>query len=161
MKFRNIDFDVSSPVDEWPAEAIETVIDRGSLSDWSRLASAIRLNPWGPAARTTEAVSSWGEHYGVDALMAEAIRRARDELTLRGRAQYAAQIRSWRSRTGMTLREFARAAGTSPSRLSDYENAKVAPTTDVLGRLHHVSDIHRTLASPTEDRATCTLPGDD
>jgi transcriptional regulator with XRE-family HTH domain len=35
----------------------------------------------------------------------------------------------------MTLRELARAAGTSASRLSDYENAKVAPTTDVLARL--------------------------
>ena len=33
----------------------------------------------------------------------------------------------------MTLRQFARAAGTSASRLSDYEHAKVAPTTDVLG----------------------------
>jgi hypothetical protein len=30
----------------------------------------------------------------------------------------------------------------SASRLSDYENAKVAPTTDVLGRLRHVADIH-------------------
>ena len=39
----------------------------------------------------------------------------------------------------MTLRQFARAAGsTSASRLSDYENAKVARTTDVLGRLAYV-----------------------
>jgi transcriptional regulator with XRE-family HTH domain len=42
----------------------------------------------------------------------------------------------------MTLRQFARAAGTSASRLSDYENAKVAPTTDVLARLSHVVDTH-------------------
>ena len=41
MKFRNLDFDATTPVDEWPAEAIETVIDRGSLSDWHRLAEAI------------------------------------------------------------------------------------------------------------------------
>jgi DNA-binding transcriptional regulator YiaG len=53
-----------------------------------------------------------------------------------------AQIRSWRTQTGMTLRQFARAAGTSPSRLSDYENAKVAPTTDVLARLNHVAATH-------------------
>jgi len=38
----------------------------------------------------------------------------------------------------MTLRQYARAAGTSASRLSDYEHAKVAPTTDVLARLAHV-----------------------
>ncbi len=139
LRFRNLDFEQSAPVDEWPAEAIETVIDRGSLSDWRQLAEAIRHNPWGPAARTAETVIAWGEHYGVDALLANVIRHAREEIARRGRAQYAAQIRSWRAQTGMTLRQFARAAGTSASRLSDYENAKVAPTTDVLGRLSHVA----------------------
>jgi DNA-binding transcriptional regulator YiaG len=139
VRFRNLDFDPTAPMDLWPAEAIETVIDRGSLSDWRSLADAIRRNPWGPAARTAETVISWNEHYGVDALMSNVIRHAREDLTLRGRIEYAAQIRSWRAQTGMTLRQFARAAGTSAPRLSDYENAKVAPTTDVLGRLGHVA----------------------
>ncbi len=140
-RFRNLDLDTSQPMDQWPAEAIETVIDRGSLSDWRGLAEAIRHNPWGPAARTAETVAVWGEHYGVDALMTGVIRRAREDLTHRGRAAYAAQIRSWRTQSRMTLRQFARAAGTSASRLSDYENAKVAPTTDVLGRLNHVAEL--------------------
>jgi len=138
VRFRNLDFDSTAPVDEWPAEAIETVIDRGSLSDWRGLANAIRRNPWGPVARTTENVVAWGEHYGVDALMSGVIRHAREDVARRGRADYAAQIRSWRAQTGLTLRQFAKLAGTSASRLSDYENAKVAPTTDVLGRLRHV-----------------------
>ncbi len=139
VSFRNLNFDPSRPIDDWPAEAIETMIDRGSLSDWRRLAQAIRVNPWGPAARTAETVVSWGEHYGADALIADVIRRARAELTRRGRERYAAQIHEWRAASGMTLRELARAAGTSASRLSDYENAKVAPTTDVLGRLHYAA----------------------
>jgi DNA-binding transcriptional regulator YiaG len=126
----------------WPAEAIETIIDRGSLSDWQRLANVIRHNPWGPAARTAEIVASCGEHYGVDMLISDVIRRAREDVALRGRADYAAQIRSWRAQTGMTLRQFALAAGTSASRLSDYENAKVSPTTDVLSRLRHVAATH-------------------
>jgi DNA-binding transcriptional regulator YiaG len=142
VQFRNLDFNPATPVDRWPAEAIETVIDRGSLSDWRHLACAIRHNPWGPAARTAETVAAWGEHYGVDALMSDVIRHAREDLALRGRAEYAAQIRSWRAQTGMTLRQFALMAGTSASRLSDYENAKVAPTTDVLGRLNHVAATH-------------------
>ncbi len=142
VRFRNLDFDPSAPFDLWPAEAIETVIDRGSLSDWRHLANAIRRNPWGPAARTTETVVAWGEHYGVDALMANVIRDAREDVAMRGRAEYAERIRSWRAQTGMTLRQFAREAGTSASRLSDYENAKVAPTTDVLGRLQHVAVAH-------------------
>jgi DNA-binding transcriptional regulator YiaG len=139
MRFRNLDFDPAAPMDQWPAEAIETVIDRGALSDWRRLADAIRARPWGPAARTAETVVSWGEYYGVDVLIANVIRHARRDVTLRGRAEYAAQIRAWRAQAGMTLRQFATAAGTSASRLSDYENAKVAPTTDVLGRLREVS----------------------
>jgi DNA-binding transcriptional regulator YiaG len=148
VRFRNLSFDATAPMDVWPAEAIETVIDRGSLSDWSRLADAIRRNPWGPAARTAETVVSWNEHYGVDALISGVIRRARHDLTLRGRADYAAQIRAWRAQTGMTLLQFASAAGTSASRLSDYEHAKVAPTTDVLGRLSHVAATYtRPLAS--------------
>lgn len=139
MRFRNLDFDATAPVDEWPAEAIETVLDRGSLSDWRLLADAIGRDPWGSAARAVARVAGWGEHYGVDPLMTRVIAHARERATLRGRAEYAAQIRSWRAQTGMTLREFARAAGTSASRLSDYENAKVAPTTDVLARLGHVA----------------------
>jgi DNA-binding transcriptional regulator YiaG len=141
-QFRNLDFDTTQPLDQWPAEAIHTVIDRGSLSDWRALAQAIRQHPWGPAARTAENVASWGEHYGVDALMIGVIRHAREDIALAGRAEYAARIRSWRTQTGMTLRQFARAAGTSASRLSDYENAKVAPTTDVLARLSHVAATH-------------------
>jgi DNA-binding transcriptional regulator YiaG len=140
--FRNLDFNPTAPIDSWPAEAIETIIDRGSLSDWHRLADAIRHNPWGPAARTAEVVVSWGEQYGVDMLISDVIRLAREDLVLRGRADYAAQIRAWRAQTGMTLRQFSLAAGTSASRLSDYENAKVAPTTDVLSRLSHVAATH-------------------
>jgi DNA-binding transcriptional regulator YiaG len=148
MRFRNLNFDSAAPVDEWPAEAIETVIGRGSLSDWRQLADAIRGNPWGPAARTAETVTAWGEHYGVDALMSNVVRHAREDVVLQGRAEYAAQISGWRAQTGMTLRQFARAAGTSASRLSDYEHAKVAPTTDVLARLRHVASRALQLTSP-------------
>lgn len=142
VKFRNIDLDPNAPMDLWPAEAIETVIDRGTLSDWRRLAAAIRRNPWGSAARTAETVTGWGEHYGVDALISRVITHAREDLSSRGRAVYAAQIRAWRAQTGMSLRDFAAQAGTSASRLSAYENAKVAPTTDVLARLRHVAALH-------------------
>jgi transcriptional regulator with XRE-family HTH domain len=152
--FRNLEFDAKSSVDEWPMEAIETLIDRGSLSDWRRLADAIRRNPWGPAARRVETIVAWGEHYGVDALLCTVLRRAREQVDQRGRAHYAAQIRSWRAQTGMTLRQFAVVAGTSASRLSDYENEKVAPTTDVLGRLAQVASIHATAhpVAPTARR---------
>jgi hypothetical protein len=87
LQFRNIDFDREAPMDRWPAEAIEMVMDRGSLSDWRVLAEAIRRDPWGPAARTAETVAGRGEHYGVDALIASVIRRAREEIGITGRAE--------------------------------------------------------------------------
>jgi DNA-binding transcriptional regulator YiaG len=142
VRFRNGDFVEAAPLDRWPPQAIETLIDRGSIEDWRRLARAIRDDPWGPAARTTENVTSWGEHYGVDVVLANVVRHAREAVTKQGRARYAEQIRSWRASSGMSLREFAAAAGTSASRLSDYEHAKVAPTTDVLARLEHVAGRH-------------------
>lgn len=159
LSFRNLAFDPRAPVDRWPAEAIATVIERGSLSDWRRLAEAIRRNPWGPAARTTERVIAWEEHYGVDSLMARVIKQARADLTLRGRREHAAQIRAWRAQTGMTLRQFATAAGTSASRLSAYENAKVAPTTDVLARLAHAATLlSGVAATPVPDCAELRNP---
>ena len=69
MWLSNLDFDTTLPMDEWPAEAIETKPPTIlCFSDWRALANAIRQNPWGPAARTAETVVGWGEHYGVDAL---------------------------------------------------------------------------------------------
>ena len=60
-----------------------------------------------------------------------------------GRRRHADRIRSLRAATGLSLRAFARRAGTSAARLSDYENAKTAPTTDVLGRIEAVADRER------------------
>lgn len=138
-RFRNVEVARGCPVEEWPAEAIETVMDRGSLSDWALLAAAIRSQPWGEVARTVESVASWDEHYGVDRLMQRVVATARHDYDADGRARYAALIRSWRHTTGLSQRSFARLAGTSPSRLCDYENAKVAPTTDVLSRIEGVA----------------------
>lgn len=138
-RFRNVELDPAGPIEGWPAEAIETVMDRGTLSDWRDLADAIRRSPWGPLARTVEEIAGWDEHYGVDRLMQRVLAEARSDFDLVGRARYAERIRAWRSGSGLSQREFARLAGTSAARLSAYENARVSPTTDVLGRLEQVA----------------------
>lgn len=137
---RNVTVDLAAPVEQWPDEAIETVLDRGGLSDWRRLARCISDDPWGPVARSVEAISEWDEHYGVDRLMRRVKDRARSDVDARGRARYAERIRRARASTGLSQRDLALLAGTSASRLSDYENAKVAPTTDVLGRIELVTE---------------------
>lgn len=145
--FRHVEGSPGDPVDTWPAEAIQAVVERGTLSDWRRLAEAIRADPWGRVARIVEEVVSWGEHYGVDPLMQRVIAKARHDVDAAGRARYAQVVREARRRTGLTLREFARLAGTSASRLSDYERGRTAPTTDVLGRIELVSRRHAGSAS--------------
>jgi DNA-binding transcriptional regulator YiaG len=150
---RHVNLDPAAPLARWPAEAIETLLDRGALSDWRHLAREIRRDPWGRVARIVETIACWEEHYGVDALMRRVIADARASIERDGRERYAEQIRAWRAQTGMSLREFARAAGTSASRLSAYEHAKVAPTTDVLGRLEHVARQAEQASTPRGGRA--------
>lgn len=138
VSFRNVEVDVTAPLSTWPAEAIEILIDRGSLSDWRRLALALAQDPWGPLARAVEDLIDLDCHYGVDRIMGRILRQQRDRSTLAGRRRYADRLRGLRLSAGLSMRQLADAAGTSAARVSDYENARVAPTTDVLARLEAV-----------------------
>jgi DNA-binding transcriptional regulator YiaG len=136
--FRNVDVDIAAPLETWPSEAIEILIDRGTLSDWRRLAAALAQDPWGPLARTVEEIVRLDCHYGVDRILERVLERERERCTLDGRRRYAHRLRSLRRSAGLSMRELAAAAGTSAARISDYENARVSPTTDVLARLEDV-----------------------
>lgn len=46
LAFRNVDASPEDPVTEWPLEAVQTALERGGLSHRSRLADAIRAQPW-------------------------------------------------------------------------------------------------------------------
>jgi DNA-binding transcriptional regulator YiaG len=138
VSFRNVDVDDTAPLDTWPPEAIEILIDRGALSDWRRLAAALAQDPWGPLARTVAEIVRLDCHYGVDRILERVVERERERCTLDGRRRYARHLRSLRRSAGLSMRELAAAAGTSAARISDYENARVAPTTDVLARIEDV-----------------------
>jgi DNA-binding XRE family transcriptional regulator len=133
--FRNVDVDPSTSPDGWPFEAILTVIERGVVSDWRRLARAIVAQPWGPCAQAVDTIIGWGENYGVDALFEEILRQAREAADREARAAYGRRIRDERERRGLSLREFAPLIGTSAQRLSSYERGQVAPTVTILGRI--------------------------
>lgn len=138
LSFRNVDVDDRAPLDTWPPEGIEILVDRGNLSDWRRLAAALARDPWGPLARTVEEITALDCHYGVDRILERILRQERERCTLAGRRRYADRLRRLRRSAGLTMRELAAAAGTSAARISDYENARVAPTTDVLARIEDV-----------------------
>ena len=141
MFFRNVDLDDTAPLGTWPPEAIEILVDRGYLSDWRRLAAALADDPWGPLARTVEEVIGLDCHYGVDRIFERVLQRERERSTLVGRRRYADRLRRLRRSAGLSMRELASAAGTSAARISDYENARVSPTTDVLARLEAVLEL--------------------
>jgi DNA-binding XRE family transcriptional regulator len=136
---RHVDVDLSTSPDEWPFEAIHATLDRGTLSDWRRLAAAIRLRPWGPCARAVEQIASWGELGGLDGLFVRLIDAARTSVDDEARIVCGRRIRATRQALGMTLRQLAAELGTSAPRLSSYEQGRVAPTAVVLGRLDHLA----------------------
>lgn len=138
---RHVELDVDQDVGSWPAEAVEAAIDRGSLGDWRRLATEIRRSPWGATARAVMVVVSWSEHPGVDEVLRSVVEEARAHLAATGRARWAGYLRDLRTATGMSMRDFAALAGTSASRLSDYENARTSPTTDTLARIEHAASL--------------------
>lgn len=73
VQFRNVDVDRSLPIDRWPFEAIVTMIERGTVSDWVQLTRAIACDPWGSVARQVEEHLSHERPYGVAPLLERAI----------------------------------------------------------------------------------------
>lgn len=73
LAFRNVSARPSDPVESWPTEAVQAALERGSLSHWHRLVSAIRAEPWGSVAQAVEEVLSYSHPYGVEGLMTRAL----------------------------------------------------------------------------------------
>lgn len=139
VAFRNVDVDPSSPVDTWPYEAIVTIIERGTITDWVVLTRAIDHDPWGPVARQVEEYLSYEDPYGVGPLLARAVDRARRQAEEREREAVADEVRHLVAESGMTSEEFARRVGTSRSRLSTYRTGRVVPSATMMHRMRHMS----------------------
>lgn len=138
LKVRNLDFDLSAPVEGWPFEAIYTVVERGALPDWRRLAGAIVRAPWGTVARQVEEVLAMDRPYGTAELFENLIVAAREEAKAAERSEVAKEVTSLIAHSGLSLREFARQIGTSASRLSTYTNATVVPSAALVVRMRRL-----------------------
>lgn len=138
VAFRNVDVDPDSPVDTWPYEAIVTVIERGTITDWAVLTRAIDDDPWGPVARQVEEYLSYEDPYGVGPLLARAVERARRQAEESERREVAQQVSALIARSGLTTAELASRVGTSRSRLSTYRTGRVVPSATMLCRIERV-----------------------
>lgn len=147
MRLRNVDVDPSSDVSGWPFEAVLAALDRGGLTEWRRLAAAVRDDPWGPLARKIEQALDVSEPYGVAPLMRAVIGRARERAAESERREVARLVAAAIERSGLGRAAFASAIGTSPSRLSTYESGRVMPSAALLLRMSRLADRARDAAS--------------
>jgi DNA-binding transcriptional regulator YiaG len=135
LQFRNVDVDPEAPVKDWPYEALVTALERGSLSDWRRIAREIDVDPWGRVARSVESYLSYERPCGIAPLMDEVLTRARRRRERAERQRVASLVRAAVESTGLTRSDFAAAIGTSASRLSTYCSGKVTPSAALLLRI--------------------------
>jgi DNA-binding transcriptional regulator YiaG len=147
LKFRNIAASPEDPVETWPFEGILTAVERGTLPDWRRLATAIRGDPWGPVAQQVLEAIRLARPYGTADLLTEVIARARKHAADSEREMVAAEIRNLVNRSGLSAQDFAERIGTSRSRLSTYMSGKVVPSAALMVRIRRVAGT--TAASPS------------
>lgn len=139
LAFRNVESSPQDPVDSWPAEAIQTALERGGLSNWQRLAAAVRGDPWGPVSRIIEEVLEHSRPFGVADVMERVIARARRAVEDEERQAVAREVRRLIGRSSLSRAEFASRMGTSASRLSTYATGKVVPSAALMLRMKRVS----------------------
>jgi DNA-binding transcriptional regulator YiaG len=139
LAFRNVDASSSDPVSGWPTEAIQTALERGGLSDWRRIATAIRAQPWGIVARRVEGVLGYSRPYGIAEGMERLISLAREEAEKKEREEVASEVDELVEASGLTRAEFASQIGTSPSRLSTYATGKVTPSAVLILRMRRLA----------------------
>ncbi|MCK9249370.1 MAG: helix-turn-helix domain-containing protein [Solirubrobacteraceae bacterium] len=136
---RNVDGTEGRPVEEWPYEALVSAIERGTLRDWLPITRAIRRDPWGDVAQQVEEYLAYAAPYGVGPLLRRTIDDARAAHDREERAEIARRIRTLVADTGMTQAAFARAIGTSRSRLSTYCTGSVTPSASLFLRIQRVA----------------------
>jgi DNA-binding transcriptional regulator YiaG len=139
LKFRNVSSSPQDPVESWPFEGILAAVERGTLPDWRRLATAIRADPWGPVARQVLEAVRLSRPYGTAELLDGVVSRARLEAAAAERRAVAAEIRKLVEGSGLSRQDFADRIGTSRSRLSTYISGKVGPSASLMVRMRRVA----------------------
>ncbi len=155
LKFRNVDADPTDPVSTWPYEGLVTAIERGSLSDWRRIARELRREPWGAVAASLDDYLAYAEATGATALMQYALTQSRKTAHEAAVEQIAMQVRDLVAASGLTRAEFAARAATSPSRLSTYCTGKVTPSAALLLRFEQIANQTQAENLPAANARKC------
>ncbi|MEO7071079.1 MAG: helix-turn-helix transcriptional regulator [Nostocoides sp.] len=138
VAFRNVDVPVGMPIECWPFEAIVTVLERGSVTDWAVLTRAVRADPWGSVARQLEEYLAYERPRGLAPLVARVITSSRSTAEASERAEVAREVDALVRASALTSAAFAERIGTSASRLSTYRTGRVTPSAALLVRMRRV-----------------------
>jgi len=140
---RNVDLDPNTPVAGWPFEVVQTLIERGGLSDWRLLIKEIQRAPWGTTTQRVEEALSISRPYGTAELFEKAISNARHTAIAAEKAEVAREVGQLVEHSRLSKAEFASSIGTSASRLSTYVSGQVMPSAALMVRMRQVADSAR------------------
>ena len=126
-------------METWPFEGILAAVERGTLRDWRRFASAIRADPWGPVAHQVLEAVQLSHPYGTTELLEGLVARARKLAADSERADVASEVQGLVARSGLSRQDFAERIGTSRSRLSTYMSGQVVPSATLMVRMRRVA----------------------
>ncbi len=149
LAFRNVELDPALPIETWPAEALATAIERGSLLHWRRISAAIQADPWGPVARTVEQLIADGGPYGVGPGLARVIAHSRARWEQQERQAVADELRGLLAASELTAGDFAGRLGTSASRMSTYLAGRVIPSAALMVRARRIAGRGLATLSPS------------
>jgi DNA-binding transcriptional regulator YiaG len=139
LKFRNIDASPEDPVETWPFGGILAAVERGTLPDWHRLATAIKADPWGPVAHQVLEAVRLSHPYGTAEVLEAVVAQARKLAIDSERENVASEVRDLVARSGLSRQDFAERIGTSRPRLSTYISGKVVPSATLMVRMRRVA----------------------
>ena len=139
VQFRNLTTTWHDPIDQWPYEAVVTTMERGLVSDWQPILRDLRSRPFGRIARYVTHYAKDPDDKAAAAFFSEALRRARVSQEEKEREEVIRRIRRAIDATELSQADFARAIGTSASRLSTYLSGQVTPSATMLIRIENLA----------------------
>ena len=148
MEFRNLDYPPGTAVTELGPAALDALLDRGDLDDWTPLARAIADDPWGPTAHTVLRLCEAHPMYGTSALWRTWIERRR------GHADPGATtLAEARASAGLTQTEVAERLGIGQSDVSKLERRSDVLLSTLRAYARAIgARLHVTLEGPGDDR---------
>jgi len=116
VRFRHLDYPSDTPAADLGPAAIDALLERGDLDDWTPIVREVARDPWGPTAETILRLCDANPVYGTSILWRRWIKARR-----RREGSKGTTLAEARRRAGLTQRDVAERMGISQSDVSKLE----------------------------------------